>query len=336
MFDLRELALPVICAPMAGGPTTPALAAAVSTAGGLGFLAGGYLTADRLSSDIAAVRETTSAPFGVNLFVVERNDPDPRLIDGYRRSLEPEAERLGVELGEPRWDDDHWQAKLDLLLDARPDLVSFTFGCPGPDVLRRLTEAGIHSCVTVTSVPEALEAMTRGAASLCVQGPLAGGHRGTWSATAAPNPAPLSELLPAVVDAVAIPVIAAGGLAIADDIARCLASGAVASQAGSAFLRADEAGTNSVHRAALTDPGFHRTELTRAYTGRWARGLANRFIAEHVDAPAGYPQLHHLTVPLRRAAVAAGDPQTAQMWAGAARSAALAAPAAEITGSLTP
>lgn len=336
MFDLRELAVPVICAPMAGGPSTPALAAAVSAAGGLGFLAGGYLTAERLSADIGTVREATSAPFGVNLFVIERNDPDPQLVDDYRRSLEPEAARLGVELGRPQWDDDDWQAKLDLVLDARPDLVSFTFGCPGPDVLQQLAEAGIHSHVTVTSVPEALEATARGAASLCVQGPLAGAHRGIWSETAAPNPAPLSELLPAVVGAVAIPVVAAGGLASVDDTARCLESGAVASQAGTAFLLADEAGTNGVHRAALTDPAFHRTELTRSYTGRWARGLANRFIAEHVDAPAAYPQLHHLTAPLRRAAVAAGDPQTAHLWAGAAHSAARAAPAAEITRSLAP
>src|SRR5918992_3286622 len=137
-FALDLLVHPIVQAPMAGGPSTPALAAAVSGAGGLGFLAGGYKTADQVAAEVDAVRAATSAPLGVNLFVVEPYEPDPDTLDAYRRSVEPEAARLGVELGQPRWDDDHWQAKLDLVLDVRPDIVSFTFGCPSSDVLRRL------------------------------------------------------------------------------------------------------------------------------------------------------------------------------------------------------
>jgi nitronate monooxygenase len=110
----------------------------------------------------------------------------------------------------------------------------------------------------------------------------------------------------------------------------------VAGQAGTAYLLADEAGTNAVHRAALADRLFAETDVTRAYTGRWARGLANRFMAEHRDAPAGYPQIHHLTAPLRRAAVAAGDPQVAHLWAGTGHARTRPAPAAEITRSLAP
>lgn len=138
MWDVRDLALPVIGAPMAGGPSTPALAAAVSGAGGLGFVAAGYQTPEAVAADIDAVRAATTAPFGVNLFLVEPYDPDAASLAAYRRSLEGDAARLGVELGEPRWDDDHRQAKVDLLLDVQPDVVSFTFGCPSADVLRQL------------------------------------------------------------------------------------------------------------------------------------------------------------------------------------------------------
>jgi nitronate monooxygenase len=336
VLDLRDLDVPVIGAPMAGGPSTPALAAAVSGAGGLGFLAAGYKSAAQLSADIEALRSATSAPYGVNLFVVEPYEPDPAALESYCRSLEPEADRLGVELGPPQWDDDDWQAKLDVVLDARPDIVSFTFGCPDADVLRRLAEVGVLTAVTVTTVEEARVAVDRGVASLAVQGPEAGGHRGTWDLGAEPDSTPLLDLLPAVTDAVDVPLAAGGGVASAEDVARVLERGALAAQVGTAYLLADEAGTNPVHRAALIDPQFAATRVTRAYTGRWAHGLANRFMADHPEAPAGYPQLHHVTSPLRRAAVAAGDPQVAHMWAGTRHAEARALPAGEITGLLAP
>ena len=335
VLDLRDLQVPVVGAPMAGGPSTPALAAAVSGAGGLGFLAGGYKTADQVAAEVGAVRAATSAPLGVNLFLVEPYEPDPDTLDAYRRSLESEAARLGVGLGQPRWDDDLWQAKLDLVLDLRPDVVSFTFGCPSSDVLRRLAQQDILSTVTVTTVAEAREAVARGAASLSVQGPDAGGHRGTWQLEADPDPTPLLALVSAVVAAVRVPVVAGGGVTAAAEVASVVGRGAVAAQVGTAYLLADEAGTNPVHRAALTDPAFADTALTRAYTGRWARGLANRFMAEHADAPAGYPHVHHLTAPLRAAAVAAGDAQVAHLWAGTRHTQARTAPAVEITRSLT-
>ncbi len=333
---MRDLDSPVVGAPMAGGPSTAGLAAAISEAGALGFLAAGYKSADNVAAEVEAVRAATSAPFGLNLFVVEPFEVDPVAVDGYRRSLEPEAARLGTYLGEPRWDDDHWQAKLELVLDLRPDAVSFTFGCPRPDVLRRLAEQDVLTTITVTSVAEAREAVARGAESLAVQGPDAGGHRGQWDQTSAPARVPLLDLVPAVTAAVDVPVVAGGGVADAADVASVVGRGAVAAQVGTAFLLADEAGTNPVHRAALTDPAFAQTDLTRAYTGRWARGLANRFMAEHTDAPAGFPQLHHLTAPLRWAAVSAGDGQVALLLAGSRHAKARTAPAAEITRSLIP
>ena len=155
MLDLRDLERQVVGAPMAGGPSTPALAAEISAAGGLGFLAGGYRTADQVATEVEAARTATSAPIGLNLFVVAPYSIDPAALDAYRRSLEPEAARLGTDLGFPRWDDDHWRAKVELVLDVRPEAVSFTFGCPSTDVLRAMAQLGILSMVTVTSVAEA-------------------------------------------------------------------------------------------------------------------------------------------------------------------------------------
>ncbi len=336
MLELHDLSAPVVGAPMAGGPSTPALAAAVSDAGGLGFLAAGYKTADKLAAEVDAVRAATSEPFGVNLFVLAPYEPDPEVLNAYRRSLQPEAARLGVELGNPHWDDDHWQSKVDLVLDVQPDVVSFTFGCPSADVLRSLAERNILSTVTVTTVDEARAAVARGAASLAVQGPEAGAHRGTWDLEADPDQTPLLDLVSAVVASVDVPVVAGGGVPDAAGVNSVLGRGAVAAQMGTAYLLADEAGTNPVLRAALTDPTFTKTDTTRAYTGRWARGLTNRFMAEHTDAPAGYPHLHHLTSPLRAAAVSAGDAQVAHLWAGTRHAQARSAPALEITRSLLP
>jgi nitronate monooxygenase len=336
VLDLRDLESPVVGAPMAGGPSTAGLVSAISEAGALGFLAAGYKPVDKVATEVEAVRDATSAPFGLNLFVVEPFEVDPAALDAYRRSLEPEAARLGTDLGEPRWDDDHWQAKLELVLDLRPDVVSFTFGCPRPEVFRRLAEVDVLTTITVTSVAEARVAVARGAASLAVQGPDAGGHRGHWDQTAAPARLSLGDLLRDVTAAVDVPVVAGGGVADAADVATVVGRGAVAAQVGTAYLLADEAGTNPVHRAALTDPGFGQTDLTRAYTGRWVRGLANQFMAAHADAPAGFPQLHHLTAPLRAAAVSAGDGQVALLLAGSRHAEARTAPAAEITRSLTP
>jgi nitronate monooxygenase len=333
VLDLRELEVPVIGAPMAGGPSTAALAAAVSQAGGLGFLAAGYKTPDAVAAEVEAVRSATAAPFGVNLFVVEPYDADALAIDNYRRSLEPQAARLGVELGDARWDDDQWQAKLDLVLDVRPDVVSFTFGCPAMEVFRKLADRDVLSAVTVTSVAEAREAVARGAASLSVQGPLAGAHRGTWDPEAPPTSTPLPQLVADVIAAVDVPVVAGGGIHDASGLASLIHLGAAAAQVGTAFLLATEAGTNPTHRAALQDADLTETAMTRAYTGRWARGLANQFMADHADAPAGYPHLHHLTSPLRTAAAAAGDQQVAHLWAGGAHRFARVAAAADITRS---
>jgi nitronate monooxygenase len=241
-----------------------------------------------------------------------------------------------VDLGVPRWDDDGWAGKLEVVLDLHPEVVSFTFACPAPDVLGRLAAAGITTMVAVTTAAEARLAEARGAHALTVQGPAAGGHRLTLDQTATPTQAPLGETVEEITAGTDLPVIAGGGLTTAEDVAGLLARGAVAAQVGTALLLAEEAGTNPLHREALTDPRFTSTTLTRAFTGRLARGLTNRFITTHPDAPVGYPHLHHLTAPLRAAAVAQHDADTAHLWAGTGFPAIHIGPAATIVDSLTP
>ena len=321
---------------MAGDVSTPALAAAVCEAGGLGFLATGYKSVEAVATDVEAVRSITSQPFGVNVFVVEPYEPEVAALLAYADALRPTASRLGVPLGDPHWDDDHYQAKVDLVLDVRPAVVSFTFGCPTSEVLLRLRKAGVSTMVTVTTAAEAREAEARGVTSLSVQGPDAGGHRGTWDPDASPSSEPLLDVLKQVVTSVDVPVVAGGGIADAQDVEGLLRSGAVAAQVGTGYLLAHEAGTNAVHRAALADPVFASTALTRAYTGRWARGLANQFMADHADAPSGYPHVHHLTAPIRAAAVRNEESQVAHLWAGTGHLAARPMLAAEITRSLAP
>lgn len=318
MLSLSDLAVPLLGAPMAGGPGTPRLAAAVSEAGGLGFLAAGYLTAERLAADIAQTRAITPGPVGVNIFVPQQCTASAGELDAYRRALLPLARRFGVEPGVPRHDDDAWEAKLEVVADTRPEAVSFTFGCPPAAVLSRLRELGILTLVTVTSRSEAEQSLAAGAGALVAQGPEAGGHRSVFAPDRRPPKAPLGALLTAMVGA-GVPVVAAGGIGDAAAVARVLAGGAVAAQVGTALLLCDEAATNPVHRAALSGSEFSATVVTPCFTGRHARSLANDFTGRYdAIAPLGYPQVHQITGPIRAAAVAAGDPQATSLWAGTA------------------
>lgn len=335
-FDVRDLAVPVIVAPMAGGPSTPELAAAGTNAGGLGFVAAGYLTADALAERVVAAHKLCSGPLGVNLFVPTANTTTPDAVQKYADSLASTAERYGAKLGDPIHTDDAWAAKLDVVLDLRPELVSFTFGVPSADECGRLGAAGITTVGTVTTVDEAETAAACGVDALVVQGASAGAHRGTFDPVAQPNAQPLSELLAAVRARVGLPLIATGGLMTPEDVTRVIRARAIAAQLGTAFLLADEAGTNPVHRVALQDPQFTETVVTKSFSGRYARGLRNRFVDEHeADAPFGYPEIHYLTGPLRAAAVRAGDPHGTSLWAGTGFRTAKAAPTAEIMRGLT-
>jgi len=334
-FDLRELAVPVVVAPMAGGPSTPALAGAGTNAGGLGFVAAGYLSGDALAERIAAARNLTAGPLGANLFVPQPSAATQEAVEAYAGALAPDAQRYGAELGNPRFTDDDWAAKIDVLLDLRPEVASFTFGLPSVEECGRLRDAGITTVGTVTSVAEADAAIEVGMDAIAVQGPAAGGHRGTFDPVAEPNPQPLRDLLAAVVGRVDVPVIAAGGLMSGDDVRAVIDAGAVAAQLGTAFLLADESGSSPVHRRALQDPQFTETSVTKSFSGRYARGLRNRFIDDHeAQAPFGYPEVHYLTGPLRAASVRAGDPHATNVWAGTGFKAIRTGSVADIMGAL--
>jgi nitronate monooxygenase len=330
-MDLAALREPIVQAPLAGGASTPRLAVAVNDAGGLGFLAAGYQTPDAVREDIRTVRSLTGEPFGVNIFAPPPPPAhaDTAALESYTARLHAEAERYGVELGASRHDDDGFQAKVDLVADERVQVVSFTFGCPEPGVVARLTDAGCDVWVTVTNPDEAAEARSAGAAALVVQGFEAGGHRGYFTDDPGAEDLGLLVALRLVARRVDLPLIAAGGIADGPSVAAVLCAGAVAAQIGSALMLTPEAGTSAAHRSELAGSGS--TRITRAFTGRPARGIVNRFMREHdAIAPAAYPDVHHLSAPIRAAARAAGDPEAINLWAGQAHAMAAAAPAAEI------
>jgi nitronate monooxygenase len=321
---------PIVQAPLAGGPSTPELAAAVSEAGGLGMLAAGYLSAERVAADLRRARELTSAPLGVNVFYLVEAPVDQQAVAQYARRIEEAAARHGVELGTPRFEDDQLEAKLELLVAERPAIVSFTFGCPSAAVVQRLHDASVGVWVTVTDVAEATQAASVGADALVVQGVEAGGHRASFVDRDGVGEVGLLPLLRLVARATDLPLVAAGGIADGYGVAAVLAAGAVAAQIGSALMRAPEAGTSAPHRDALAH-GEGRTRVTRAFSGRRARGIVNRFMEEHDEAaPAAYPHVHHLTSSLRAAARKAGDADVINLWAGEAYALAEEAPAGEL------
>ncbi|MET7476130.1 nitronate monooxygenase [Streptomyces sp. NPDC005648] len=311
---------PIVQAPMAGGVSVPHLAQAVSEAGGLGFLAGGYKTADGMYQEIKQLRGLTTKPFGVNLFMPQPEHVDPSAVQVYAHQLAGEASWYDTELGDPdSGRDDGYDAKLAVLLDNPVPVVSFHFGVPGREVIDSLRRAGTLTLVTATTVEEALAVERAGADAVIAQGVEAGGHQGTHRDVPEHDGAGIGllSLVAQVRESVGIPIVAAGGVMRGSQIAALLAAGAGAAQLGTAFLTTPESGASAVHKQALTNPLYTRTELTRAFSGRPARGLVNRFMREHGPyAPAAYPEVHHLTSPLRKKAASAGDAQGMALWAG--------------------
>ncbi|MFC7860173.1 NAD(P)H-dependent flavin oxidoreductase [Arthrobacter koreensis] len=309
--------LPIAAAPMAGGPTTTALASAVADAGGFAFLAGGYKTPAALAAEISELR-AGGYPFGVNLFVPSPDPVDEAAIRTYARRLQPEADRYGLTLGEqPVADDDFWEEKLELLIQDPVDVVSLTFGLPAAADIAALQGAGTTVLASVTTPAEARQAQDAGVDGLIVQGPQAGGHSATFDADRQINEVSTADLVREVRAATGLPIIAAGGVDGPQAVQALLAAGADTVAVGTLLLLADEAGTSPTHRSALTGSEFSETVLTRAFTGRPARALRNGFAERHGgSAPTAYPAVHHLTRELRQAAGKAGDADTLHLWAG--------------------
>jgi nitronate monooxygenase len=326
---LDELAVPVVLAPLAGGPSTPELTAAVSNAGGLGFMAIGYLSAEAASERIEATRALTDAPFGVNVFAPGGGPADAAAYASYLDALRAWSDARGLPLGEPAYSDDAFTEKVGALIARPVAVVSFTFGCPAAEVIAQLQAAGSECWVTVTTPDEAREAVERGADALVVQGAEAGGHRGSFSDHPDLPSYGLLALLQLVGAVTDRPLVASGGLMNGGALAAALVAGARAGQFGTAFMLAPEAGTNAAHREMLRSS--RETVLTRAFTGRQARGIRNAFIEEHEPrAPVAYPELHYVTAPLRGRGREHGDAELINLWAGEAHELVRERPAGEL------
>ncbi|SEN39534.1 nitroalkane oxidase [Mesobacillus persicus] len=330
-MELASVRYPIIQAPMAGGVSNPTLASAVSNAGALGFLAGGYKSASQMREEILQMRKLTTQPFGVNVFVPGIDVVDTQAVANYAKLLKKTAQLLDVNVGEAKMDvDDEWEEKLEVLYEQRVPFVSFTFGCPSADVISRLRECGSCVMVTVTTPAEGILASDAGADVLVLQGIEAGGHRGSFL-NSEEDDYSLATLLEVLQEEVRLPLVATGGIMHGLDISSLLEAGADAVQLGTAFLSCHESGANEVYKKALVDPQFDSTTVTRAFTGRRARGLTNAFILEHDSvAPAAYPHLHHMTKEIRKAAVDAKRPEFMSLWAGQRHELARDLPAARL------
>lgn len=325
---------PVIQAPMAGGPATPELVAAVSNAGGLGSLGAGYLTPAEISEAIARTRVLTRKPFNVNLFAggynaAARADPTRML-----NLLAKIHEELGLPPPDlPVLPPDPFPSQLEVVLEARPAVFSFTFGIPPASALERLAERGIVTIGTATTAEEARLLEEAGTGAIVAQGAEAGAHRGTFAGLFEAAMVPTLRLVEEIVNTVAAPVIASGGLMDGRDIAAALARGAAAAQLGTAFLACPESGASETYKGAILAASADTTVVTRAFSGRPARGLANAFVTRlrgKEDTILPYPLQNALTRPMRSAAAKSRNAGFLSLWAGTGVARARALPAGEL------
>ncbi|KVZ14942.1 NAD(P)H-dependent flavin oxidoreductase [Burkholderia ubonensis] len=315
-FGLR---LPLVQAPMVGA-TTPAMVAAASNAGALGSLGGGAFAPERLADEVAQIRAATGRPFAVNLFVLPELVPDAATIARALAAIDPLNAALGLPPGvAPARFAPDFRAQLDMLVSLRVPVASFTFGVLDAADVARLKAAGTYVIGTATHVAEGLAWQAAGADALSAQGAEAGGHRGTFIGAADDALIGTLALVPQLVDATGLPVLAAGGIMDGRGIAAALALGAQAAQLGTAFLACAESAIAADWKARLLASTDTSTQVTRAITGRHARGLRNALMARLGERPgdvAPYPVQNALTQPLRQAAARANDGDYLSLWAG--------------------
>ncbi len=334
------LGQPVIQAPMAAPMTstitTPELVAAVSNAGGLGSLGAAYMPPDAIREAVGRVRALTERPFAVNLFVPVPYEVDPRLLEASERLLEPYRRELGVEPASPGPRTGYledFEGQLAAVIEERVPVFSFTFGSlPGAQVAR-LKEAGVAVVGTATTVEEGLRLQAEGVDAVVAQGAEAGGHRGTFLGDFWASMVGTVALVPQMVDALSVPVIASGGIVDGRGIAAALCLGAEAVQMGTAFLPCEESGAHPAYKAAVLEATEDATGITRAFSGRPARGIKNRMLldlAAHEDDLPPYPVQNELTKPIRGAAREGGRAEFMSLWAGQAARLARPKPAADV------
>ncbi len=331
--------LPLIQAPMAGSQDHR-LAAAVSQAGGLGSIPCAMLTAAALRQALQTMRDLTERPFNLNFFSHVSPEPDAAREAGWREALAPYYGELGVDpaniaSGPGRLPFNAEAA--ELVEEFRPAVVSFHFGLPQPDLLARVRRSGAKILSSATTLDEALWLQERGVDAVIAQGLEAGGHRGHFLDLDLSRQLGTFALLPQLVDALSVPVIAAGGISDARGVAAAMALGAAGVQVGSAYLLCPEATTSVLHRAALQSPAARHTALTNLFSGRPARGIVNRLMRElgplSTQAPA-FPLATAAIAPLRAAAEAQGSGDFSPLWAGQNVASCRSMPAAELTHEL--
>ena len=337
--DLFGLSLPVVQAPMAGVQGA-SLALAVAQAGGLGSLPAATLTPEALRRDLAAIGERSAGPINVNFFCHAPPEPEAEREAAWRAVLAPYYAEFGLDPAEvvagparTPFNDD----LADVLAELPPAVVSFHFGLPAPDLLERVRATGAKVLSSATTVDEARWLDAQGVDAIVAQGLEAGGHRGHFLSDDLDAQAGTYALLPHIVRAVRVPVIAAGGIADAAGVAAARALGAAGVQVGTAYLLCPEATTSAVHRQALTADAGGDTALTNLFTGRPARGIHNRLMRElgamRDDVPA-FPLAAGALAPLRGKAEAMGRSDFSPLWAGQNTTGCRAVPAAEITRDL--
>ena len=341
-MTLRELfgiELPIIQAPMASAQGS-ALAIAVSNAGALGSLPCGMLTIDEMRAELAAIRAATRRPFNVNFFAFPQRKPDPKHDAAWRALLEPyyrelEIDPSSVPAGPARAPFNNEQA--EVLGEFRPSVVSFHFGLPAPELLARVRALGAKIISSATTVEEARWLEAQGVDAIIAQGLEAGGHRGSFLEFDLTAQAGTLALVPQVVRAVTVPVIAAGGIADASGVAAAMALGAAGVQVGTAYLLCPEASTSAVLRAALKSEASRRTVLTNIFSGRPARGMVNRLTRElgpMNDCAPPYPLAAAAMAPLRAKAESHGSGDFTLLLCGQNATGCREIPAAELTRSL--
>jgi len=337
--QLLGIRLPIIQAPMAGVQGS-ALAIAVCNAGGLGSLPCAMLAPDAMRKELAAIRAQTDAPFNVNFFCHAQPAADTAREARWRAALAPYYAEFGIDpagiaAGPGRLP--FSQEAADVLAEFRPAVVSFHFGLPAPDLLARVRTWGALVLSSATTVDEARWLEARGVDAIIAQGLEAGGHRGIFLSDDLSTQVGTFALLPQIVCAVKVPVIAAGGIADAQGVAAALALGAAGVQVGTAYLLCPEATTTALHRAALKSDAARVTALTNLFTGRPARGIVNRLMRERgpisADAPA-FPLATAAIAPLRAKAEAAGSGEFSPLWSGQNATGCRDIPAAQLTEEL--
>jgi nitronate monooxygenase len=325
LTELLKIEYPIIQAPMAGGVTTSRLVSEVSNSGGLGMMGAGYMTPVQIREQIRELKQLTSNPFGINLFVPNEFKVTENEIKSANQLLNPIRQQLNLNSKAPfeipNFNNvyEKFIEQIKVVIEEKVPICSFTFGIPSREVMAELKQANIILMGTATTVTEAVENRKAGMDIVVVQGSEAGGHRGSFINGSQENLVGLMSLIPQVVDHISIPVVAAGGIMDGRGLMASICLGAMGVQMGTAFLTCSESGANKVYKEAILKAKEDQTVLTRSFSGKWARGIKNKFIIEmqqHETLLPDFPVQNTLTQEIRNTSAAENNQEFMSLWSG--------------------